>query len=249
VDLGIAGRTALVTASSKGLGRASALALAAEGVKVGICSRGEAALRETEQLIKDQGGEVLALVADVTEPSEPLRLVEAVASRFGGLDILVANAGGPPAGRSLEVTDDQVAAAVNANAVTSIRLVRRATLWMRRGGWGRICLITSFSIKDPLPGLALSNLARTGLWAWARTAAADLFPDGITLNTACPGLHATERAMQLAGGTGTGERAGLPRMGDPADFGRIVAFLCSEPAGFMSGAAVTVDGAAAHGLL
>jgi 3-oxoacyl-[acyl-carrier protein] reductase len=249
VDLGIAGRTALVTASSKGLGRGSALALAAEGVNVGICSRGEPALRETERLIKDQGGEVLARVADVTEPSEAQRLVDAVASRFGGLDILVANAGGPPAGRSLEVTDEQIAAAVNANAVTSIRLVRQAAAWMRRGGWGRICLITSFSIKDPLPGLALSNLARTGLWAWARTAAADLFPDGITLNTACPGMHATERAMQLAGGAGTVERAGLPRMGDPADFGRIVAFLCSEPAGFMSGAAVTVDGAASHGLL
>jgi 3-oxoacyl-[acyl-carrier protein] reductase len=240
VDLGIAGRTALVTASSKGLGRGSALALAAEGVRVGICSRGEAALHETERLIKDRGGEVLALVADVTEPSEPERLVDAVASRFGGLDILVANAGGPPPGRSLELTDEQMAAAVNANMVTSVRLVREAVPWMRRGGWGRICLITSFSIKDPIPGLALSNLARTGLWAWARTAAADLFGDGITLNTACPGMHATERAMRLGADVG--------RMGDPDDFGRVVAFLCSQPARFVSGAAVSVDGAAARGL-
>lgn len=241
MDLGITGRTALVTASSKGLGRASAMALAAEGVRVGICSRGVAALREAERLIKDRGGEVLAIVADVTDPAEPARLVDAVASRFGGLDILVANAGGPPPGRSLELTDEQISAAVNANMVTSIRLVRQAVPWMRRGGWGRICLITSFSIKDPIPGLALSNLARTGLWAWAKTAAADLWPDGITLNTACPGMHATERATHLG--------ADPSRMGDPEDFGRIVAFLCSQATRFMSGAAVTVDGAAAHGLL
>ncbi len=240
MDLGIAGRTALVTASSKGLGRGTALALADEGAKVGICARGEQALRETERLIKDGGGEVLAMVADVTDPAEPERLVGEVAERFGGLDILVANAGGPPRGRALEVSDEQLMGAVNANLTTSVRLVRHAVPWMRRGGWGRICLITSYSIKDPIPGLTLSNLARTGLWAWARTAAADLFPDGITLNSACPGAHATERGMAVA------EQGG--RVGDPGDFGRVVAFLCSQPAGYVSGAALSVDGAAAGGL-
>jgi 3-oxoacyl-[acyl-carrier protein] reductase len=113
---------------------------------------------------------------------------------------------------------------------------------MRVGGWGRICLITSSSIKQPIPTLALSNTARTGLWAWAKTAAADLFPEGITLNLACPGVHATDRMKQL-GGLGAGVA------GDPTDFGRVVAFLCSESSGFVSGAALQVDGAATVGLL
>jgi 3-oxoacyl-[acyl-carrier protein] reductase len=153
----------------------------------------------------------------------------------------VANAGGPPPGRALEVTDEQIAAALNANLLTSARLVREAVPHMRRGGWGRICLITSYWIKQPIPTLTLSNLARTGLWAWAKTAAADLWPDRITLNLACPGAHATDRMKQLGG-----DVSGL---GDPGDFGQVVAFMCSQPAGFLSGAAVNVDGAAVAGLL
>jgi 3-oxoacyl-[acyl-carrier protein] reductase len=240
MDLGIAGRTALVTGASKGLGRAAALALASEGVKLGICARGEEALRETERDIKDRGGEVVALVADVTDPAEPTRLVDAVASRFGGLDILVANAGGPPQARALEVTDEQIAAAINENLLTSVRLVRESVPWMRRAGWGRVCLITSFSIKTPRPNLALSNLARTGLWAWAKTAATDLFPAHITVNTVCPGFHATERGRKVAGEGAT--------MGDPDDFGRIVAFMCSQSASFVNGTAIVVDGGSSPGL-
>jgi 3-oxoacyl-[acyl-carrier protein] reductase len=239
MDLGIAGKVALVTASSKGLGRGTALALAGEGVKVGICARGEGALRDTERLIKEQGGEVLALVADVTNPDEPARLVDAVAAHFGALDILVANAGGPRPERAMNLNDEEILAAVNANLVTSVRLVRAAVPWMRRTGWGRICLITSIAIKEPIPTLALSNLSRTGLWAWAKTAAADLVSDGITLNSACPGSHATDRIKDL----GT---AG--RLGDPDDFGRIVTFLCSEAAGFITGTALSVDGGVSRGL-
>jgi 3-oxoacyl-[acyl-carrier protein] reductase len=241
VDLAIAGRVALVTAASKGLGRASALALAGEGVRVAICARGEEALRATEADIRALGGEVLAITADVTDPAAPARLVAETTERFGGLDILVGNAGGPPPGRALEVVDEQIVAAVNANLTTSVRLVREAVPWMRRGGWGRICLITSYSVKQPIPTLSLSNLARTGLWAWAKTAAQDLFPDGITLNLACPGPFATDRMKQLGGDPA--------HMGDPADFGRIVAFLCSQPCNFLSSAAVNVDGAGVVGLL
>ena len=241
MDLGIAGKAALVTAASKGLGKAAAMALAAEGVRVAICARGEADLRATEAELLEFGVDVLAVVADVTEPAAPARLVAAAAERFGGLDIVIGNAGGPPPARALEVTDEQIAAAVNANLVTSIRLVRAATPHMQSTGWGRICLITSYSIKQPIPELALSNLARTGLWAWAKTAAVDLFAQGITLNLACPGHHATDRMRQLGGDLST--------MGDPADFGRIVAFMCSEHCRFMSGVAVNVDGAAVRGLL
>jgi 3-oxoacyl-[acyl-carrier protein] reductase len=231
-----------VTASSKGLGRASAEALAAEGARVVICARGEVALRETETTIRSAGGEVHAVVADVTDAASPARLVAETVSTFGSIDILVANAGGPPPGRALEVSDEQIAAAVNANLTTSVRLVREAAPFMREKGWGRMCLITSYSVKQPVPGLALSNLARTGLWAWAKTAAADLWPDGITLNLACPGPHATDRMRELLGGD---ESA----WGSPSDFGKVVAFLCSAPAANISGAAVPVDGAATVGLL
>jgi 3-oxoacyl-[acyl-carrier protein] reductase len=240
MDLGIAGRVALVTAASKGLGLATARALAEEGAKVVICARGEEALAAAEAQLATHT-EVLAIPDDVTEPEAPARLVQAAVLRFGRLDILVANAGGPPAGRALDVTDAQLLAAVNSNLLTSVRLVRESVPHMRNQGWGRICLLTSSSIKQPIATLSLSNAARTGLWAWAKTAATDLFDDGITLNLACPGLHDTERMQALPGLQG-------PR-GDPADFGRVVAFMCSEPAKFMSGSTVLVDGARAVGLV
>ena len=242
MDLGIEGKVALVTASSKGLGRASAIALAADGAKVVICARGKDALEDTAAAIRDAGGEVEAIVRDVTEPSAPAELVEATVDRFGGLDIVVPNAGGPPPGRAVDLTDEQLLSAVNANLITSVRLVREAVPHMQPKGWGRICMIVSASVKQPIPTLSLSNTARTGLWAWAKTAAMDLFPSGITLNLACPGLHATDRMKALGG-------AGDQPMGSPEDFGKVVAFLCSEQAKFISGTALQVDGARTTGLL
>ena len=114
---------------------------------------------------------------------------------------------------------------------------------MRTTGWGRICLITSSFVKQPDPGLSLSNTARTGLWAWAKTAAVDVFPHGITMNLACPGLHATDRMKDL--GLVPGDAA----VGDPGDFGEVVAFLCSEAAGFITGSAILIDGGRTRGLL
>ena len=239
MDLGLAGKVALVTASSKGLGRASALALSQEGAKVVLCARDEAALAEAAAAMP---GEALAVAADVTDPATPQRLVGAAVDTFGGLDVLVANAGGPPPARALEVDDERLQAALQANLFTSIRLVQAALPPMRAAGWGRICLITSKAVKEPIPTLALSNTARTGLWAWAKTAAADLFEEGITLNLACPGTHDTERTRQ-AGLLGDGP------VGDPADFGKVVCFLCSDPARFVSGTALQVDGATTSGLL
>jgi 3-oxoacyl-[acyl-carrier protein] reductase len=238
VELGLDGKVALVTASSKGLGRATALALSQEGAKVVLCGRGEEALEEASAAMP---GETLALAADVTDPATPARLVAAAVERFGGLHVLVANAGGPPLGRALEVDDQAIEAAVNDNLLASVRLVREALPHLRAARWGRICLITSMSIKQPIPNLALSNTARTGLWGWAKTAAAELAGDGITLNLACPGRHATERARQ----------AGMLEQGpagDPEDFGKVVCFLCSQPAGFMTGTAVQVDGGETIGL-
>jgi 3-oxoacyl-[acyl-carrier protein] reductase len=237
MDLGIAGRVALVTGSSSGLGRAAAASLSREGASVVLNARGIDLLREAEA---EMPGDALAVADDVTDPEAPERLVRAAVERFGRLDILVANAGGPPAGRALEVDDEALRAALNANLLTSIRLVRAAVPHMRSGGWGRIVLITSRSVKQPMPDLALSNTARTGLWAWAKTAAQDLARDAITLNLACPGTHATERARSL----------GLSgRLGEPADFGDVVAFLCSDQASFITASAVQVDGGEITGLL
>ncbi len=240
MNLGIEGRVALVTASSQGLGRASAEALGAEGARVMVNARGAAALDATVDELRAAGVGVHGIVADVTEPDVPERLVTATVERFGQIDIVVANAGGPPAGRALDVDDDAVRRAVEANLLSAVRLVRAAVPDMRTRAWGRICCISSYSIVQPLPGLALSNTARAGLWAWTKTAAADLAAEesGITLNLACPGPHATERMRQLGGSGGGGP------MGDPADFGRVVAFLCSAPASFVNGAAVVVDGGA-----
>jgi 3-oxoacyl-[acyl-carrier protein] reductase len=237
MDLGIEGKVALVTAASKGLGRGAALALAREGCRVAICARDPDRLARTAAELP---GDVLAIPADVTDPAAPGVLVDATLARFGALDILVANAGGPPQARALEVEDDAMLAAVNANLLTSIRLVRATLPHMRAGGWGRIVLLTSISVKQPIPNLAYSNAARTGLWAWAKTAAQDLAADGVTLNLLCPGLHATDRVKELG--------AGGP-LGDPEDLGRIAAFLCSTSAGFISGVALQVDGASTLGLL
>jgi 3-oxoacyl-[acyl-carrier protein] reductase len=237
MDLGLAGKVVLVTASSRGLGFASARAFVDEGAKVTICARGAESLRAAQA---ELGDEVLAIQADVTEPDAPRRLVEATVERFGALHVLVANAGGPPKARAIDVDDATLQAAIDANLLTSVRLVRECLPQMRGAGWGRICLITSSAVKQPIPDLTASNTARTGLWAWAKTAAQDLVGDGVTLNLACPGLHATDRVKEL-GYTG--------RMGTPRDFGRVVAFLCSEPANFISGAALQIDGAGTLGLL
>ncbi len=195
---------------------------------------------DAEQELRAAGADVFGIVADITDPEVPERLVTAAVERYGQIDIVVANAGGPPPGRALEVDDNAIGSAVEANLLSAVRLVRAAVPHLRTRRWGRICCISSYSIVQPLPGLALSNTARVGLWAWAKTAAADLAAEqtGITLNLACPGPHATERMRQLAGSGGGGP------MGDPGDFGQVVAFLCSGQAGFINGAAVVVDGGA-----
>jgi 3-oxoacyl-[acyl-carrier protein] reductase len=237
MDLGIDGRVALVIGGSRGLGRASAEALAAEGVRVMLSSRNEESLAAAQADLQATGADVAVEVADISDPASPARLVEATVRTFGAIDIVIANSGGPPAGSALKVDDASIDRALEANFKSAVRLTREAVPIMRGHGWGRICCISSYSVMQPVPGLALSNLSRTALWAWAKTAAQDLAAEGsgITLNLVCPGPHATDRMREL-GGTGV--------MGDPADFGRVAAFLCSRPAGFVNGAALVVDGGA-----
>jgi len=235
MDLGIAGKAALVVAASRGLGRATAEALTGEGARVMLSSRGGDGLEAAAASLRSAGAEVATTAADIADPRAPALLVAATVEAFGAVDIVVANAGGPPAARALDVDDAQLDAALNANLLSAIRLTREAVPHMRENRWGRCCYITSYSVVQPLPALALSNTARTGLWAWVKTAAQDLAAEGsgITLNLLCPGPHATDRMKEL-GGTGP--------MGDPADFGSIAAFLCSQQAGYVNGAALVVDG-------
>ncbi len=236
MDLGLTGRVAVVTAASKGLGRAAAEALAAEGTNVVLNARNAAMLEDLAATMDD----AIAVPGDITDPTLPAHLVEAAVARWGRIDIVVGNAGGPPTGRALDVDDEQILAAVNANMLASVRLARAAVPHMRRQQWGRVCFIASASVRQPIPDLALSNVARTGLWAWAKTAAQDLADQGITVNVVAPGLHATDRLL---------ERGVTGRTGDPAHFGQVVAFLCSEQANFINGIALGVDGGAVTGLL
>jgi len=234
VDLGLEGRVALVGAASRGLGRASAEALGREGAKLVVSSRGPESLALLESDLTAAGVEVLAIPADVTDPGVPAALVSAALERFGRLDIVVPNSGGPPPGRALDLDDDALRSAIEANFLTHVRFVRAALPAFAANRWGRICCIASYGVVQPIPTLALSNAARTALRAWAKTAAADLLGTGVTLNLALPGPHATDRMIELGRSDGP--------MGDPADFGRVVAFLCSEPAGFVNGVALVVDG-------
>ena len=236
MDLGLAGRVAVVPAASKGLGRATAQALAAEGAHVVLNARNAAALEELAATMDD----AVVVPGDITDPALPAQLVEAAVARWGRVDIVVGNAGGPPGGRALDVDDAQVVAAVDANLLASVRLARAAVPHMRERQWGRICFITSSSVRQPIPDLALSNMSRAGLWAWAKTAAQDLAEQGITVNLVAPGLHATDRLL---------ERGVSGRTGDPADFGQVMAFLCSEQAGFVNGVVLGVDGGSVAGLL
>jgi 3-oxoacyl-[acyl-carrier protein] reductase len=236
MDLGLAGRVAVVTAATKGLGRASAQALASEGARIVLNARNAAALEQLAASMDD----AVVVPGDITDPALPARLVDAAVERWGRVDVVVGNAGGPPTGRALDVTDEQLLAAVQANLLASVRLARAAVPHMQRRQWGRVVFIASASVRQPIRDLALSNVARTGLWAWTKTAAQDLAEQGITVNLVAPGLHATDRLL---------ERGVTGRTGDPADFGQVVAFVCSEQARFVNGVALGVDGGTVSGLL
>ncbi len=240
MDLGIKGRVAVVAASSRGLGRACADSLAREGARVVISGRDQSSLELAERQLRERGGEVTSVCCDVTEPDAPELMVRHANEVFGPVDIVVTNAGGPPQARALDLDDEAIFASLNANFVASVRLARAALPQMRERGWGRICCIASASIRQAIPSLPMSNSSRIALWAWVKVAARELAGSGVTVNVACPGTHATERMQQL-GSIGT---AGDLPMGDPADFGDAVAFLCSQSARYVNGAALVVDGGA-----
>jgi len=246
VDLGITGRTAAVAAASRGLGLAVARALAAEGVSVAICGRDGATVEAAATSIG-----AIGMVADVSITDEARGFVRDARDELGGLDILVTNAGGPPPGRFADVSDpDEYRRAFELNAMSTIAMCAEAVPVMQAQQWGRVLAITSIAVRQPIPYLILSNTARAGVTGFLKTLAREVAPDGVTVNSLQPGLHDTERLRALSEGA-TPDTSGIPAgvLGVPDDFGAIAAFLCSEHARFVTGAAIPVDGGAHAGLL
>lgn len=247
MDLGLSARTAAVAASSAGLGLASAAALAAEGVTVAICGRDRGRIAEAAARI---GERAHPLVADVSDAAGATRFIHAATEAIGPLDIVVTNGGGPPAGNFSTTALEAYGPALELSLLSVVAMCYAAVPAMRERGWGRIVAITSIAVRQPMAQLILSNTARTGATGFLKTLAREIARDGVTVNSLQPGLHTTDRVRQLYGASGA-STAGIPAgvIGEPADFGAIVAFLCSEQARYVTGAHLQVDGGAYGGLL
>lgn len=247
MDLGIQGKRAAVAASTAGLGLATAKALADAGVEVLISGRGVGRLTEAQAQVPG----AKAILADVSTPAGALEFVADAARALGGpIDILVTNAGGPPAGTFATTPLDEYAPALELNLLSVVAMCQGAVPAMREQKWGRVLAITSITVRQPIPMLILSNTARAGVTGFLKTLALEVAGDGVTVNSLQPGLHATERLLSLYGGDPAGAAADIPAgvVGEPDDFGKVAAFLCSEPARFITGVGLPVDGGQYRGL-
>ncbi len=248
MELGLRGKTAIVCGASSGLGLASAEALAEEGANVSMFAR------RREQLDQDANRiGALAVRGDVTNAADLERLVSKTVEAFGGIDILVWNSGGPPAAKASEITDEQLESAFELLLQPAVRLVRLTLPHLRASKAGRIVFITSATVKEPTPHLALSNALRPGLTGWAKTLSRELGPDSITVNCVAPGRIDTPRMTELYGADGPPAdelaQIALGRMGTPREFGDVVCFVASDKASFVSGTTVVVDGGMNRGLV
>jgi 3-oxoacyl-[acyl-carrier protein] reductase len=256
MNLGLKDKVALVAAGSRGLGRAVAEELAAEGASLVLCARDAATLAETTAAIADEtGAHVLGVPADVTDAAQVKRLVASGIDRFGGIDILVTNAGGPPAGRFDQLTQEQWEHATRLTLYSAVHLAREVLPGMRARRWGRILNITSIAVKQPVENLLLSNSLRAAVTGFARTLADEVAAEGVTVNNILPGYTRTERLEELAQmmaakqGISAGEFRGkweaeipMGRLGEPREFAAVAAFLVSERASYITGASIQVDG-------
>jgi 3-oxoacyl-[acyl-carrier protein] reductase len=256
VDLGLNGKVALVAASSKGLGKASALALAREGARVTICARTETDLQAAaEEIRREAHAEVLAVPADLTNAAGIQSVVRATVERFGAVDVLVNNSGGPALGRFPDLTDDDWRQAFEVVTLNFVRFVREVVPHMREKRWGRIIAIQSSSVKEPLQHLDLSNGIRPGIAGLMKAIMPDLAKDGITINLVLPGMFLTSRIHAgLASGSARERKLAeeelaplaatipLGRLGEPIELGHLVAFLASESASYITGGVYQVDG-------
>jgi len=244
VDLGIEGRTALVVAASKGIGRGIAEALAREGARVAISSRSEDSLRDAAEQID---GEVRIFAVDTGDLDRVRGLPREVAEALGSIEILVLNTGGPPPGGALDNSLEGWEEAFRSLVLAPRVLAEAVVPGMRERGWGRIVNVSSTSIREPIPGLTLSNANRLAALGLLETLADEVAGDGITVNTVATGMFATERLADAQGsleGAEEGARQRVPakRLGRPDEYGDLVAFLCSERAAYLTGAVIPLDG-------
>ena len=256
MDLGLKGKTALLGASSKGLGKASALALAREGVRVALCARGEEALKAAEKEMKEAGAaEVLTVAADLTKRDDVDRVLDRVLEHFGHVDILFTNNGGPPAGYFMDFDDDTWVQSVDQTLMSTVRMIRGILPGMQENRWGRIICCTSIVAIEPWDNMVLSNSIRAGVHGLAKTLSTNYAADGITVNCIVPGPIHTDRIDSLAKTRAEregitfeealsklGQFAAMKRLGRVEEFGDAVAFLASENASFITGSSLRIDG-------
>ena len=258
MDLGLKDRVAIVAASSKGLGKAVALGLAAEGVKLAMCARGAEELRRTASEIPT---EVMAQVVDVTVDAQVTRFVQAALEKFGRIDICVTNAGGPPAKGFLAASLEEWRKAVELNFLSTVYFAREVIPHMQRKHWGRIITITSITTKQPVADLVLSNAVRAAVVGLVKSLANEFGKDGILVNNVGPGYTATDRLKELAksrsAALGKAEEeifegwaadAPLKRLGEPREVADTIVWLASERASYITGQTVLVDGGLYKGL-
>jgi 3-oxoacyl-[acyl-carrier protein] reductase len=247
LELGLAGRTAVVCGASSGMGLAIAEALAAEGANVAMFARRRDLLeREAERL------GALAVRGDLTNPADLKRLFDRTLEAFGGLDILVNNGGGPPRTAARGLTHDDVESAVELLLLSAIRLTELCLPQLERSGHGRVINITSSSVREPIDNLALSNAVRPGVIGWAKTLAREVGPSKVTVNSIAPGRIETERLAEVYAGQPRAEDLEpipLRRFGQPSEVAQVVCFLASDAASYITGAVVPVDGGLTRGLL
>jgi 3-oxoacyl-[acyl-carrier protein] reductase len=263
MDLGIAGRVAIVGGSSKGMGKATALALAREGAKVTICARHGDELERSAAEIRSatSPGQVLPVVADLSKPGDVRRLLDQSMQHWGHVDIVVNNVGGPPPGQASEITDDQWHAGMELSFFSAMRLSQLVVPIMRSRQWGRIVNILSMAIKEPEDNLAISTVARTAVAAYAKILALEVAKDGITVNNVLPGSVATDRLQAVADmqarfhgrdlATAMDDRRShiaMRRFGRPEEMADLISFLVSERAGFITGTSILIDGGQARAM-